>query len=259
MRFTSWAFVIFSLLTNVVGLQLVGRDAIPDDTCASLNNDLSILGIVFGKLNTCLCISQVPAFLTTNLVALAAVKVFGKPAPASNYPDSVTPMCITGNVCYFTCNNGFDAVPTVNPTTCSCVAPKIICNGQCIDGPICSSILPRRREARGQCRRGLIACAIPGRNMRFWECVDTQNDLESCGGCVYSTGGLESESPAGQDCTALRGVSNVACVKGACAVRRCMPGYDLAREGHGLLGATCVPSAERENKILAVQQYGNRF
>jgi hypothetical protein len=41
-----------------------------------------------------------------------------------------------------------------------------------------------------------------------YECVDIDNDLNSCGGCT-STG-------AGKDCTAIPGAFNVACTAGAC-------------------------------------------
>ena len=35
----------------------------------------------------------------------------------------------------------------------------------------------------------------------------------------------------GTDCTSLPGVADVACLRGACAVRRCVTGWDVARDG----------------------------
>lgn len=42
-----------------------------------------------------------------------------------------------------------------------------------------------------------------------YECADTRNDIQSCGGCA-STG-------AGTDCTAIDGAWNVGCHIGKCA------------------------------------------
>lgn len=41
-----------------------------------------------------------------------------------------------------------------------------------------------------------------------YECADTRNDIQSCGGCA-STG-------AGQDCTTIDGAWNVGCNSGKC-------------------------------------------
>lgn len=59
------------------------------------------------------------------------------------------------------------------------------------------------------CPSGLEACPIQGALGGEFECLDTNEELESCGGCA-STG-------AGQDCTAIEGAWNVACNQGRCA------------------------------------------
>lgn len=58
---------------------------------------------------------------------------------------------------------------------------------------------------------GLDACPIPGAHglTGDFECLDTTNELESCGGCA-SIG-------EGQDCTLIEGAWNVACEQGICA------------------------------------------
>lgn len=52
----------------------------------------------------------------------------------------------------------------------------------------------------------------------------------------------------GRDCTAIQGVSDVACVHGACEVKKCLDGYETnaARD-------SCVP-VERKKSILQVAE-----
>lgn len=45
------------------------------------------------------------------------------------------------------------------------------------------------------------------------QCIDSQNNLEQCGGCV--TNG------EGEDCTMIHGVEAVECQQGRCIVREC--------------------------------------
>ena len=48
------------------------------------------------------------------------------------------------------------------------------------------------------------------------------------GGCMTPFGAF---SPVGVDCTAIPGVADVACHGGACAVKRCAPGYEVSMDG----------------------------
>ncbi|EIM92477.1 uncharacterized protein STEHIDRAFT_151799 [Stereum hirsutum FP-91666 SS1] len=93
-------------------------------------------------------------------------------------------------------------------------------------GPSQKSHKKRSHASRGStlCPTGLDACPIKGALglSSDYECIDTTQELESCGGCA-STG-------AGQDCTAIEGAWNVACNAGACAVYNCMSGYRLAAD-----------------------------
>jgi hypothetical protein len=81
----------------------------------------------------------------------------------------------------------------------------------------------KSRDAVSFCPTDLDACPIPGLTSSDYECVDTKADLESCGGCT-STGD-------GKDCSALEGVWNVGCEKGACIIYTCAAGYRRAHDG----------------------------
>lgn len=57
-----------------------------------------------------------------------------------------------------------------------------------------------------------------------WACVDTQKDVNFCGGCGTS-------SDAGMDCSAIPFSWNTACSAGKCSVLTCEPGYYVGRDG----------------------------
>jgi len=76
-------------------------------------------------------------------------------------------------------------------------------------------------RTRSLCPTGLDACPIIGQASDY-ECIDIENDLGSCGGCL--------ETGAGQDCTAITGAWNVGCEQGSCAVYTCVSGYKLASD-----------------------------
>ncbi|WVW85015.1 hypothetical protein I302_107051 [Kwoniella bestiolae CBS 10118] len=78
------------------------------------------------------------------------------------------------------------------------------------------------------CPGGMTACLIPGLGKNdAWECIDTQNDLESCGGCLYGAYNNVT-STAGVSC-AQTGVKLGAatCAAGKCLVSECKDGYTL--------------------------------
>lgn len=67
------------------------------------------------------------------------------------------------------------------------------------------------------CPVGLAACPIQGRGEGEYECLDSLNDLQSCGGCA-SMG-------TGQDCTAIKGARWMGCNVGKCEVYSCRAGW----------------------------------
>ncbi|KAH9980421.1 hypothetical protein BJV74DRAFT_109935 [Russula compacta] len=223
------------------------------DVCASLDTELVVpdaLGILtaVGIIDVCLCLSDIPIFIQTNVVAILAVTIAGEQvvtdaltrliignAPGCNYPAHSTPVCADGNPCGFQCTDGFTASPPGNPTDCVCPSPSVICNGQCVAAGACPSSKAQSRQKRwvgsGLCaEKGpeWAACGVFGGGARAWECVDIAHDLESCGGCVLP---LTAYSPFGVDCTALPGVADVSCLSGQCVIRRCLRGYTLAPDG----------------------------
>ncbi|KAJ8463390.1 hypothetical protein ONZ51_g10287 [Trametes cubensis] len=82
-----------------------------------------------------------------------------------------------------------------------------------------------KSRAASLCPNGLDACPISGLSglTGDFECVDIQNDIQSCGGCV-STG-------VGKDCTAIDGSWNVGCNNGKCVVFTCAAGYKRSADG----------------------------
>ncbi|KAL7422349.1 hypothetical protein Q5752_002995 [Cryptotrichosporon argae] len=81
------------------------------------------------------------------------------------------------------------------------------------------------------CPGAASACKVPG-IVGSYECVDTQTELESCGGCTYGSF-TDSSATKGVDCTKLAGVSSgsVTCVSGQCKAYACQAGYTLASDG----------------------------
>jgi hypothetical protein len=115
--------------------------------------------------------------------------------------------------CGFTCNAGYTKCGTsycINPATqtCSSGVPK----------PLRKRDLP----FGGRCSHGMTEC--PTRN-GGWECLDTSRDLEACGGCPYTSEGV--------DCSSIPGADSVTCVEGKCKVRSC-------DRRHYLNGTECI-------------------
>ncbi|KAH8088980.1 hypothetical protein BXZ70DRAFT_1042305 [Cristinia sonorae] len=258
---------VFSSVSGRVLHQLVGRASA--DVCASLSTaplkvKVGSVTVNLGSISACICLGQVIDFVESNTVAKAAVAIVGKASviaavtslinSAPNhktclYPDNLDrAVCTPSNVCGFTCKNGFTPQPATLPTTCGCPAPKIVCNGACISAAACPSPRPVKRDLNyarknGVCDAGLMACEVYGARSshQAWECVDTESDLESCGGCVAPLSEGYSE---GTDCTAIQGVSDVSCVSGSCIVGRCLAGYIPSADRR-----TCIREAELEEDL----------
>ncbi|WWC72920.1 uncharacterized protein I206_106884 [Kwoniella pini CBS 10737] len=85
-----------------------------------------------------------------------------------------------------------------------------------------------RRESQTLCPGGLKACSVPGTSA--YECIDTQTELESCGGCLSGEYQNVMNSTLGIDCTNLEGVAKgaVTCVNAQCQAFACRNGFELA-------------------------------
>ncbi|KAJ6558141.1 hypothetical protein B0H19DRAFT_946312 [Mycena capillaripes] len=268
MRWAYTAVVASTLLSPVLGSSnLLNRD-ISIDVCGEVDAALKVPNLLFpgksitiGIIKECLCISTIPQYISGNLLVLGAVALVGKEhviteltAMVNNcasrtqchYPLHSVPSCKSGSPCFFTCKDGYSAYPAgAYPTQCVCSSPYTECNGKCGTFHGCPSTYFAKRDLMGgqKCHKGFTACGVPGRGANAWECIDTQTDLESCGGCSWS-------DLIGEDCTAIRGISDVSCIKGKCVVHKCRPGYDI-----GLRNSECIYLEDKDPKILAAQ-YG---
>jgi hypothetical protein len=147
----------------------------------------------------CLCLSALPVFLETNIVAILAVTIAGdqvvtailtslvrgrwffnrhaclcadhdlslfqlnEAAPQNcNYPTHSTPACVNENPCGFSCTDGFTASPPTNPTTCVCSPPSVVCNGVCQAIGACPSSQPPSKKKRSWVGSGSCSDMGPG-------------------------------------------------------------------------------------------------
>lgn len=153
------------------------------------------------------------------------------------------------------CTYPLHAIPvpsTEYPCSFDCAAPHVRCNDICQPPSSPCSLSPapapvpvqlqqqrphsnhkrdsvEKRKLARLCHVGLTACKLDPWLARIsshkWDCVDTQSDLESCGGCAAP---INKQTPTGIDCTAIPGVADVHCSSGACVVQKCLPGYYIA-------------------------------
>lgn len=84
-------------------------------------------------------------------------------------------------------------------------------------------------DANPYCPVGFKPCQVSPNSEDGYECLRTENELESCGGCVYGVYGTEGTNATGVDCSALPGVdrNSVSCQSGQCQVARCRRGFNL--------------------------------
>lgn len=164
--------------------------------------------------------------------------------------DSCQALCATGYtfIPSKTCQNGQGLCCKQGATPCKticcpvgqdevatgvcCTIGSVYTNGKCVT----PSGAPKTKRAQvaivapdsdeAKCPRGLNACPIPGAGLGQYECLDSTNDLQSCGGCA-SLG-------KGQDCTAIPGARFMGCQAGKCAVYSCKRGWKAVN------GTSCV-------------------
>jgi len=266
---------VLSLIALVAGVQALvnplhqkrggGSDVCSNVGCSvSFDNPYSGKPQGFGGYDQCTCLSAIPSLINSNSVLHSAATVFGnskvsnwltdkvrKEGKTCNYPDHSTPKCSPKNPCDFDCTDGY----TAQGDKCVCKSPYKECNGMCQQASACPSKTPHKRDVdewkhNARCDNSYTACGVlwSSRLTRdAYECVDTKNDLESCGGCSIP---LHRGSPLGTDCTSLPGVADVSCMKGSCYVHKCMPGYELATD-HSM----CMDE-DTIKKFSAIAEFG---
>ena len=112
-------------------------------------------------------------------------------------------------------------------------------------------------DLKDLCPTNTQACFVGGRPEEpKYECVDTLNDIENCGGCAISdpltlsnTGASSGNSTTVRDCTLIPNASAVRCSVGKCTISRCDPGFSPVS---GPEGDSCVRS---NSEALRIQKY----
>ncbi|GAA5879865.1 hypothetical protein JCM8547_006220 [Rhodosporidiobolus lusitaniae] len=87
--------------------------------------------------------------------------------------------------------------------------------------PIAGSTTYEDALKHHQTTKGEVAGVMAG--FGGYECVNTMEALESCGGCASTS--------EGQDCTKIRGSSGVGCSEGKCVIFSCQPGWRVSMDG----------------------------
>ncbi|BGP14589.1 hypothetical protein JCM10213_001937 [Rhodosporidiobolus nylandii] len=151
-----------------------------------------------------------------------------------------------GNVCRFSPNGASGVCSNGVCTVTSCPTKYTLTSGVCVLQASQAARAKRSKikEPRTLCPAHETACPIAGSASYAgavsqhlttveefelsglkggFECVDTQQALESCGGCA-STG-------EGVDCTAIRGAQGVGCEVGECVVFSCQAGWRPSLDG----------------------------
>ncbi|KAK2459987.1 hypothetical protein APHAL10511_007993 [Amanita phalloides] len=219
------------------------------DTCISLDADAALkLATTVPPLasvlsDTCLCLNDLNLFLESNndIHVLGIDSIIGLlteiiTSPGSKQCSALPPharrACRSDDPCHWSCENNF----TREGDICVCSAPRAICNGICSEtcGPFPSSV-PRSKkkleiktlaQAKSNCKASESVCGIPGREGSFdFECINIDNSLDSCGGCVAPHPFVGQPRPSGKDCSKISNAMEVECIERSCVVHRCKEGF----------------------------------
>ncbi|WVF70003.1 hypothetical protein IAT40_004789 [Kwoniella sp. CBS 6097] len=87
--------------------------------------------------------------------------------------------------------------------------------------------IARERALLAVCPSHLTACKVSSSDEYSFECIDTQSELESCGGCTFGEFN-NATAPLGQDCNTIGSVMGAStCLAGRCVSFACKRGYTL--------------------------------
>ncbi|KAJ7769446.1 hypothetical protein B0H16DRAFT_1715904 [Mycena metata] len=272
MHFTS-ALTIFTLATSVFAHDVTARHSprgatvtttLTGDVCGFVSGTFKVGGHYVGVFGVeiCVCLSVLSDVVThsTNPLLLLGVSLYGhdnvvaslqamikgcgdKDKKTCAHPVHSTPSCSRHDLCGYTCQS-----------------PYKDCNGQCKMTCQTNTLShPKRgddywgKRTQRSCRDGWTACGVPGGGARDWECVDTHNDLESCGGCPTGVISSLTGDSVGKDCSTIAHVADVSCVHGGCAVHKCLRSFRVSDSGDSCVKAE---SSFFRNTIQAAAAYG---
>ncbi|WWC85466.1 uncharacterized protein L201_000330 [Kwoniella dendrophila CBS 6074] len=244
--------------------------------CATVN--LSLLGINLAS-GVCICVdggvitpaslTQINTIVRANQGILAPVlnSVGGVAGATTTIASNILPTVIRSGT---TCTYPDNAVPnSCGSCSYTCYTDNTVTYVQCgnfcvLQGTACVSGIPQTQNQRRSvykdatrsiCPRNKEVCEISfgsSRKSSLFECINTQTDLESCGGCMIPAKG----KLAGQDCTSIPNISAVSCQSGQCVVESCEKGYTLVngecvvKPGHNrVLSGYWAALADVEKKI----------
>lgn len=99
-----------------------------------------------------------------------------------------------------------------------------LCPSKCAATPSARARRVKRSQvALGLCPIGLSACPIsPFSSSKGYECIDTHEEIESCGGC--------STTGEGINCNTVPGVKFAGCAAGQCLAFSCEKGFKLTAD-----------------------------
>ncbi|KAF8314190.1 hypothetical protein DL93DRAFT_2080261 [Clavulina sp. PMI_390] len=270
-KVTKWLPVVASLGSIIPHVSAALLQ--PRDICANVNADLGVLGTIYGAIDACICVSGIADFCQTNSIAASAFAIAGEAAtylaldvlittgtPVSSCPGSSSPSGRKRSPADLArlehkCDWGLT----------KCGLPTGLSYAEALAEAGYGSQEPTRtvNENGKKKKNEHIIAPFNYALVEAYECLDVQTNLESCGGCVapytlgLSKGEIESLVP-GVDCTAQEGVSDVECLRGACVVKKCRKGWELApavgaaAEREGLL--QCVPKGKSVEVAARVAQ-----
>ncbi|KAJ7088637.1 hypothetical protein C8R44DRAFT_533066, partial [Mycena epipterygia] len=131
--------------------------------------------------------------------------------------------CTNTDPCHYECDTGF----TDEDGQCVCAAPSVICNDQC--GPAVS--------AQAICGSKTVCGVASPTSQWDFECIDTSDNFDSCGGCVTNHPFLppqvqsRSIQARGTECGRILNARHVSCQRSRCIVQHCRTGFIVSATG----------------------------
>ncbi|KAJ7621223.1 hypothetical protein FB45DRAFT_928688 [Roridomyces roridus] len=210
--------------TRTHASRLPSRDLL--DLCIDIPKlALGLLDDLLGvDLDLCLCVHNLDIYLDTSVNvtlqnnALANVNASGKCTPLPENAHRLA--CNPRDPCQYECNTGY-----------------FECGNKCVSSSaLCPSARPRSLKSRSQLINTMAdaqayckslsggrttVCGVENGGPNAFECVNVQNNLESCGGCTVDPPFLPKSTllPTGRNCGAIPNAVNASCEKSKCKVQ----------------------------------------